>query len=217
MGRESEASRREGGRRRTLNGSPQTRSSAVIWRPPDAARHPTRSLHHPIPRRSRGHGDRLPRHRPDPRAGRGPQSASSGIRNRLGPHRALPARGARARRTEPPEHRHHLLAEVSNRHHFVMAHRAIACADCGRHAEARALHEELRTKRAQGYVPYFSLAISASAIGDMDGAIEYAQQACDEREPGLVIMTRVFPNGRRLREDSRFAEVLRRLALPNRS
>ena len=44
-------------------------------------------------------------------------------------------------------------AEVSNRHHFVMAHRAIACADCGRHAEARALHEELRTKRAQGYVP----------------------------------------------------------------
>jgi hypothetical protein len=51
----------------------------------------------------------------------------------------------------------------------------------------------------------------------MDGAIEYAQQACDEREPGLVIMTRVFPNVRRLREDPRFAEVLRRLALRNRS
>jgi serine/threonine-protein kinase len=108
-------------------------------------------------------------------------------------------------------------AEVSNRHHFVMAHRAVACADCGRHVEARALHEELRTKRAMGYVPYFSLAISASAIGDMDGAIEYAQQACDEREPLLVIMTRVFPNARRLREDPRFADVLRRLALPSRS
>jgi serine/threonine-protein kinase len=106
-------------------------------------------------------------------------------------------------------------AEVSNRHHFVMAHRAIACADCGRHAEARALHEELRTKRAQGYVPYFSLAVSASAIGDMDGAIEYAEQACDEREPGLVIMARVFPNMRRLRADARFADVLRRLAFPN--
>ena len=63
--------------------------------------------------------------------------------------------------------------------------RLVACADSGRLAEARTLHEELRTKRAQVYIPYFSIAISASAIGDMDGAIEYAQQACDEREPAL--------------------------------
>jgi hypothetical protein len=33
-------------------------------------------------------------------------------------------------------------------------------------------------------------AAGSGRIGDMDGAIEYAQQACDEREPGLVIMTR---------------------------
>src|SRR5688572_18227750 len=67
-------------------------------------------------------------------------------------------------------------AEVSNRHHFALAYRTVACADSGRLAEARALHDEMRTKRAQVYVPYFSLAISASAIGDMGGAIEYAQQ-----------------------------------------
>jgi adenylate cyclase len=106
-------------------------------------------------------------------------------------------------------------AEVSNRHHFVLAYRTIACADCGRLAEARALHEELRTKRAQVYVPYFSLAISASAVGDMDGAIEYAQQACDEREPALVIMPRVFPNLAHLRKEPRFADVLRRIGFPN--
>jgi len=106
-------------------------------------------------------------------------------------------------------------AAVSNRHHFVLAYRALACADSGRLAEARALHDELRTKRAHGYVPYFSLATSASAIGDMDGAIEYAQQACDEREPGLVITTRVFPRQHRLRDDPRFADVLRRIGFPN--
>jgi hypothetical protein len=121
--------------------------------------------------------------------------------------------GARSQRRpgrEDPERAHDRTRHSSEAWNSI-------CADCGRHAEARALHEELQTKRAQGYVPYFSLAMSASAIGDMDGAIEYAQQACDEREPGLVIMTRVFPNARRLREDPRFAEVLRRLALPNRS
>jgi serine/threonine-protein kinase len=101
-------------------------------------------------------------------------------------------------------------AAVSNRHHFVLAYRALACADTGRLAEARALHEELLKKRAQGYVPYFSLATSASAIGDMDAAIEYAHQACDEREPGLVIMVRVFPTQGRLRADPRFADVHRR-------
>ncbi len=105
-------------------------------------------------------------------------------------------------------------AAVSNRHHFVLAYRALACADAGRHAEARALHDELRAKRAQGYVPYLSLATSASAVGDMDGAIEYAQQACDEREPGLVIMIQRFPTQNRLRNDPRFAEVTRRVGFP---
>jgi eukaryotic-like serine/threonine-protein kinase len=106
-------------------------------------------------------------------------------------------------------------AAVSNRHHFVLAYRTMACADSGRLAEARALHEELRTKRSQVYVPYFSIAVSASAIGDMDGAIEYAHQACDEREPALVIMPRMFPNLARLRAEPRFGDVLRRVGFPN--
>jgi tetratricopeptide (TPR) repeat protein len=108
-------------------------------------------------------------------------------------------------------------AEVSNRHHFVLAFRALACADSGRLVEARALYDELRTKRTHGYVPYFSLASAASATGDMDGAIELAQQACDEREPGLVIMSGHFPAQHSLRNDPRFADVLRRVGLPNLS
>ena len=56
--------------------------------------------------------------------------------------------------------------------------------------------------------------VSSVAVGDFDSAIDLALQACDEREPILVLYSRVFPDLQPLREDPRFAEVLRRLAYP---
>jgi hypothetical protein len=44
--------------------------------------------------------------------------------------------------------------------------------------------------------------------------MEFAQQSCGEREPAMVLFAGLFPNLRRLRADPRFADVLRRLALP---
>ncbi|MGH9199731.1 MAG: hypothetical protein ACRD2A_00660 [Vicinamibacterales bacterium] len=58
------------------------------------------------------------------------------------------------------------------------------------------------------------LAMAASAVGDQDQAIEFAQQASDQREPVLIILARVWPHYRRLREDPRFSDVIRRLAFP---
>ena len=104
--------------------------------------------------------------------------------------------------------------ELSNRAEYPVVQMAVAYADCGRLADARALHQELLSRRARGYISYWGLALASAAVGDMDAAMEYAQQSCDEREPSLVIMARLFQNARRLREDPRFADVLRRLALP---
>ncbi len=59
------------------------------------------------------------------------------------------------------------------------------------------------------------LAIAASGVGEMDAAIDFARQACDEREPILLLTARLFPALNRLRADPRFAETLRRLALPS--
>jgi serine/threonine-protein kinase len=103
---------------------------------------------------------------------------------------------------------------VSSRQVYTVAHAAMAYADWGKPAEARALHEEILAQSATAYVPRATVAVSAAAIGDMDLALDCAQQACDEREPVMIIMARVFPDWRRLREDSRFSDILRRLALP---
>jgi predicted deacetylase len=49
---------------------------------------------------------------------------------------------------------------------------------------------------------------------EQDQAIELALQACDERDPFLIIVAPVFPQFRRIREDTRFADIRRRLRLP---
>lgn len=105
-------------------------------------------------------------------------------------------------------------AQISNRTPFTLSHQAIAWADWGRIDRARELHEELLVMRARAPVPFTSLAISAAAVDDLDAAIEFAHQACDEREGILVVFARNFPDLSRLRADSRFARVLARLALP---
>jgi len=103
-------------------------------------------------------------------------------------------------------------AAMSGRHHYALTHGALAYRRAGDLATARALHEEL--KAAKTYVTSGMLMVSSIAVGDIDAAIDLAMQACDEREPILVLYSRTFPDLQCLRDDPRFAEVLRRLAYP---
>jgi serine/threonine protein kinase/tetratricopeptide (TPR) repeat protein len=104
-------------------------------------------------------------------------------------------------------------AAISDRHPFSLAYAAAAYADWGNKSDAEAMHEEALRRSECSYVPCGLLAVSAAAIGDIDLAIELAQEACDEREPGLVLLARI-PYGRRLRQHPGFAEIRRQLALP---
>ncbi len=105
-------------------------------------------------------------------------------------------------------------AGVSGRHSFTLVYAAAAYADWGKPADARAMHAEVLALSARSYVPRATLAVSAASIGDLDFALDLAQEACDEREPALIILARTFQGWNRLRQDPRFAEVRRRLALP---
>jgi len=104
--------------------------------------------------------------------------------------------------------------EVSNHHPYPIVHTILAFADFNRLDEANADYARLMKVAASGYVGFAELALAASAIGEMDRAIELAHQACDERDPMLLPIARSFPASRRLRADPRFVEIQRRLNLP---
>jgi len=103
---------------------------------------------------------------------------------------------------------------VSARHVYTVSYAAAAYAKWGRLADARALHEEGLALSKTSYVPRAALSVSAAAVGELERAIEFAQQACDEREPVLLVLARTFPDWNRLRAHPTFAEIVRRLALP---
>jgi hypothetical protein len=89
-----------------------------------------------------------------------------------------------------------------------MAFLALAYTDWRKPGEARATHTELLARAAREYVSPALLAISAAAVGGRDEAMRYAREACAIRDPQLNHMARHWPGTKRLREDSRFAEIL---------
>jgi TolB-like protein/Flp pilus assembly protein TadD len=104
---------------------------------------------------------------------------------------------------------------VSAGHAYTLTYAATAYADWGKPAEARAVHDETLALSKRSYVPRAALAVSAAAIGNLDLAFDLAHEACDEREPVLIILARTFPDWNHMRQDPRYAEIRRRLALPS--
>ena len=105
-------------------------------------------------------------------------------------------------------------AALSGRHHYTLANLAMTYADWGKMSEAQALYREIAAREGREYVPRATLALAAAAAGEQDMALELTRQACDAREPILVLYARIFPDYQRLRDDPRFDEILRRLKLP---
>jgi serine/threonine-protein kinase len=104
---------------------------------------------------------------------------------------------------------------VSGRHPWSLALQCVCLADSGREAEARAAQAELTARAVGGYVQPFLLAQATAAIGDADGAIAYAEQAFDARDPALVLFGRNWRPAHHLQADRRFVEILRRMRLPD--
>ena len=97
---------------------------------------------------------------------------------------------------------------MSGRHPLFMTSLALAYTDWGKPEEAKAVHSELLARAAREYVSPTLLATSAAAVGERDEAMRYAREAYAIRDPQLNHMARHWPGTKRLREDSRFAEIL---------
>jgi TolB-like protein/tetratricopeptide (TPR) repeat protein len=85
-----------------------------------------------------------------------------------------------------------------------------ALARVGRDAEARHLLDEVRARRAAGYVPAYSFVVLHAALGETDEAFVWLDRACLDRE-SRVFWLPLTPAADPLRDDPRFAAFVARL------
>jgi TolB-like protein len=97
---------------------------------------------------------------------------------------------------------------MSGRHPLFMAFLALAYADWGKPVEAKAVYAELLARAVREYVSPTLLATSAVAVGERDEAMRYAREAYAIRDSQLTTNGKHWPGTKRLREDSRFMEIL---------
>lgn len=84
----------------------------------------------------------------------------------------------------------------------------------GEQDKARQTLEELQALSAQRYIQRYDLAIVHAGLGEMDRAFELLEQAYEQREGILVFLKQVDLHIPGLSADPRFADLLRRIGLP---
>jgi serine/threonine-protein kinase len=82
----------------------------------------------------------------------------------------------------------------------------------GRHADARAVAEELERRASRGYVAAQDRAKVFAGLGEHDRAFELMEAAFDRREAWLAALP-IEPGFDTLRDDPRFAALLRRIGV----
>ena len=86
-------------------------------------------------------------------------------------------------------------------------------ATSGKRDEALKLLDELKQKAKQGYVTPFSFAVIYAGLGNKDQAFEWLEKCYQDRVSDLVHL-KVDPLVDNLRSDARFADLVKRVGLP---
>jgi DNA-binding winged helix-turn-helix (wHTH) protein/TolB-like protein/Flp pilus assembly protein TadD len=90
---------------------------------------------------------------------------------------------------------------------------AHAYALSGKRTEARKILEELKQQAKSRYISPGTIADIYGALGEKDQAFAWLDKAYDERD-NMVVLLKVDPLYDPLRSDARFADLLRRVGLP---
>ena len=83
----------------------------------------------------------------------------------------------------------------------------------GQRREALLMLDELRASSRSGYAPSFHIALVYLGLGENDQALAWLDRAYEERSDTLVVL-KVDPMFDPLRSDPRFADLMRRVGLP---
>jgi TolB-like protein/Tfp pilus assembly protein PilF len=105
-------------------------------------------------------------------------------------------------------------AAMSGRHPFALVTLAKTYAAKGQSDRARALHEELVQRSGTRTVPAAELMLTADAAGDRAQALAFARRAFEDREPSFILLVRHWRDYAALRQDARFAALIRALDSP---
>jgi TolB-like protein/Tfp pilus assembly protein PilF len=103
---------------------------------------------------------------------------------------------------------------ISGRHSWALMSLVSIYAAWDKPDSARAVYRELEARSEREYIQPSMLAPAAAAVGEMDRAIAFAQQALDDKDPLFVMLARTWPDYAGLRKDPRFLEIVSNLALP---
>ncbi len=89
-------------------------------------------------------------------------------------------------------------------------------ASAGRSEEAQEILHDVLTTAKGGYVPSGDVAAVYAALGEKERAFEWLERAYEERSIGMAYLV-TDPRFDPLRSDPRFADLLRRVGLPEQT
>jgi DNA-binding winged helix-turn-helix (wHTH) protein/Flp pilus assembly protein TadD len=92
----------------------------------------------------------------------------------------------------------------------AMAFGSYALARSGKKAEARSVLEELLKSSSERYIPPYHLALVYNGLGERDKTLAWLERGYKERDPKMPFL-KVEPKWDNLREDQRFADLMRRI------
>ena len=84
----------------------------------------------------------------------------------------------------------------------------------GKMEEARVLLNELKTRPAEEYVGYASIALSVAFVDGVDEAFIYLDKAFEDRDPVLLTLKYNDLVSSTLRSDPRFQLLLEKIGFP---
>jgi TolB-like protein/Flp pilus assembly protein TadD len=85
-----------------------------------------------------------------------------------------------------------------------------AYARLGKEQQARSVYDALLARRAQTYVPAFTLAVCASALGHHEEAIAFCETSIEDHDMLFALFHRWLPDFEPVRNDPRFPDIVSR-------
>jgi len=103
--------------------------------------------------------------------------------------------------------------ELSGRNALALGILGLAYGLAGRGSEARAILEELTTRRRKSYVPPWAMAAICRGLGEVEQALEWLEKGLEERDVIEVTGLKTDPRYFNFRGHPRYQALLRKMNL----